>query len=76
MSLKRANGKQFTGAILDVRGAHVAQNIGRGTAVLHKMALLDRVPAVGEAVCVMYRQGRGHVVELLVSRDRGPTIGG
>jgi diguanylate cyclase (GGDEF)-like protein len=66
----RAHGKQFTGAILDVSAGRVAQNIGRGTVVLHDETRLDRVPAVGEAVCVMYQQGRGHVVELLVSRDR------
>jgi hypothetical protein len=66
----RAGGKRFTGAIVAIENGRVAQNIGRGTAILHRGSRLNRVPAVGEAVCIMYDRRRGHVVELLVSHDR------
>lgn len=66
----RACGKSFTGAILDVTGERVVQSAGRGMAVIHDAERLDRVPAVGEAVCIMYHGNRGHVVELLQTLDR------
>lgn len=66
----RACDKPFTGAILDVSGERVVQSSGRGMAVIHDAERLDRVPAVGEAVCIMYHDNRGHVVELLQTLDR------
>lgn len=68
----RAAGKPFTGAILSVDGGRVVQNMGRGVAVVHDAARLDRVPAVAETVCIMYDKERGNVVELLRSLDRAP----
>lgn len=65
-----ADGKRFTGKILEVGENRVTQNIGRGTAAIHDSQCLDRVPGVGEAVCIMYGHGRGQVVEVLKSRDR------
>ena len=69
----RTEGKKFTGAILEVRGRQVVQNLGRGAAVVHDASCLNRVPAQGEAVCIMYSGDRGHVVELLLSHDRLPA---
>lgn len=69
----RADCKAFTGTILSVEGGTVAQNVGRGMAVVHEATNLDRVPAVGEPVCIMYDAGRGQVVELLRSRHRSPS---
>ena len=66
----RACGKSFTGAVLDVSDERVVQNVGRGMAVIHSAERLNRVPAVGEAVCVMYHGDRGHVVELLQALDQ------
>jgi hypothetical protein len=39
-------------------------------AVIHDGKRLNRVPAVGEAVCIIYHGDRGHVVELLQTLDR------
>lgn len=68
----RADAKKFTGAILEVRGRQVVQNLGRGAAVIHDASRLNRALAQGEAVCIMYSGDRGHVVEL-ASHDRAPA---
>jgi diguanylate cyclase (GGDEF)-like protein len=71
----RADGNSFTGAILEVDGGRVVQNVGRGTAVIHDAARLNREPGVGEAVCIMYHGARAQVIELLRSQHREPGRG-
>jgi len=65
-----ADGKQFTGSIIASSDGRVAQNVGRGMAIIHDASRLDRVPAVGEAVCIMYNASHGRVVALLIDRNR------
>lgn len=49
------------GRVDDVRGGFVVQDGGRGVKVAHAMAVLDRVPVVGDMVEVLYAQGLGKV---------------
>ena len=67
-----ADCKSFTGTILAVGEGAVVQGGGRGSAVVHVGARLSHEPKVGEPVCIMYRDGRGHVVELCQRPDLIP----
>jgi diguanylate cyclase (GGDEF)-like protein len=63
-----AEGKRFTGIILMVRDGKVVQSIGRGVAAIHDATRLSEVPAARDMACIMYRGGRGKVVQLILSR--------
>lgn len=64
-----AEGKRFTGIVLLVQDGKVVQSIGRNVAVIHESARLTEIPAAREAVCIMYRSGRGRVIPLILSRE-------
>jgi diguanylate cyclase (GGDEF)-like protein len=63
-----AEGKRFTGIILRVQDGKVVQSIGRGVAAIHDATRLSEVPAARDMVCIMYRAGRGKVIQLILSR--------
>jgi hypothetical protein len=58
----------LTGIILMVRDGKVVQSIGRGVAAIHDATRLSEVPAARDMACIMYRGGRGKVVQLILSR--------
>jgi hypothetical protein len=66
----RAEGKWFTGRVLDVVDGKVVQSVGRGIAAIHEASHLDKVPLAGDAVSIIYHKGRGNVLQLTVSRAR------
>jgi hypothetical protein len=66
----RAEGKWFTGRVLDVAEGKVIQDAGRGIASIHEASRLDSVPSTGDAVSIVYHKGRGNVIPLIASRER------
>lgn len=48
---------------------HLVQSLGRDSVVVHELAKLDRVPALGKSVAIQYEGGRGAVVDR--ERQRG-----
>jgi len=48
---------------------HLVQSVGRDAVIVHDLAKLDKVPAVGKSVAIQYENGRGVVAEK--ERQRG-----
>ncbi len=53
---------------------HLVQSIGKGTFMLHELARLERVPAVGKSVVLQYRGGMAQLVDS--DRELTRTRGG
>jgi hypothetical protein len=65
----RAEGKWFSGRVLEVAHGKVIQSVGRGLAAIHDASHLDKIPSIGDAVSIVYHRGRGNVLQLIVSRE-------
>ncbi|MFJ3317212.1 TrfB-related DNA-binding protein [Herbaspirillum huttiense] len=53
--------RNFTGRVIAKADFHIAQDVGRGNVVVHSLARLAQVPAVGDAVTLEYRGGRAGI---------------
>lgn len=67
MMVQPENGVNYKGRVISRTEFHVAQDIGRRTAVIHRLSALDVAPSIGDVVHVRYENGRGCAV---VARDR------
>lgn len=65
-----AEAARMVGPVIARMDFHLVQSLGRDSVVIHELAKLDRVPAVGKSVAIQYEGGRGVVV------DRGRQRGG
>lgn len=61
--LAKGNGGRYAGVIVAQTQFHVVQDNGRGEGVIHNKLNLDKVPAVGTKVTVLYTEGRAKVTE-------------
>jgi predicted XRE-type DNA-binding protein len=67
------DGGAYRGKVLVSTEFHVAQELGRGTAMIHKLSALDVVPSVGQIANVRYVAGQGRTVitsDRMVERGR------
>lgn len=55
------NGGPFSGPIIAMSDFHVAQDVGKGRAMIHSKFDLDRIPDSGHRMSVKYEHGRGRV---------------
>jgi len=63
-------GESHVGDVLARTDFHLVQSKGRGSVVIHELAKLDRVPALGKTVTVEYQGDRGTVVDRIKDRER------
>jgi hypothetical protein len=61
---------RHTGQVVGVTGYHAAQSVGGNAAVIHTVAKLDQVPAVGKTATIQYQNGRGKVQDRSVSKSK------
>jgi hypothetical protein len=50
---------------------HVAQHVGKASAVIHCKHDLDKVPLMGDRIVVNYKEGQGQVKD---SREQGRSL--
>lgn len=60
---------RMVGTVIARTDFHLVQSLGRDSVVVHELAKLDRVPAVGKPVSIRYEGGRGVVADR--ERQRG-----
>jgi predicted XRE-type DNA-binding protein len=67
------DGVTYHGKVLARTEFHVAQDLGRCTAAIHRLSALDVAPSVGQVVHVRYENGQGRAVVASERRrnDRG-----
>jgi hypothetical protein len=51
----------FEGEVHAIEGNHLRQHVGRGRMVKHDLNVLSMQPAIGERVCIQYKNGMGFV---------------
>ena len=61
----------FAGAIISVDDSLIVQDNGDGHAVIHEVALLDKMPLLGGKVDIVYRGGLGSVSGMCVPKQQG-----
>ncbi|CAG2138411.1 hypothetical protein LMG19282_01492 [Cupriavidus campinensis] len=66
----KVDGKSM-GDVIARTDFHLVQSVGRGAVVVHELAKLDRVPAIGKSVAIEYRDGRGTVLDQQRELGRG-----
>ncbi|KAA0178836.1 hypothetical protein FX016_23170 [Cupriavidus gilardii] len=66
----KENGKTV-GEVIARTDFHLVQSVGRGAVVVHELAKLDRVPAVGKIVTVDYANARATVIDRARTNARG-----
>jgi hypothetical protein len=59
----------YRGSVIAETTQSLIQRISRQSAVIHQKDDLDRVPRIGEYVCISYTEGLGHVT---LVRERSP----
>lgn len=55
------DGQSYVGKIAAESAFHVAQDVGRGVAVIHDLRAMDKVAVGGDSLTVKYEGGRGRV---------------
>ena len=63
----------YRGSVIAETTQSLIQRISRQSAVIHQKDDLDRVPRIGEYVCISYTEGLGHVT-LVRERSRGKEL--
>lgn len=61
------DGVPYQGKVVARTEFHIAQDLGRCTAAIHRLSALDVVPSVGQVVHVRYENGLGRAV---IASDR------
>lgn len=66
LQLKSAdsNHGRYFGRVVVADGATIVQDAGRGVGVVHQLDLLSGVPNLGEAVDVLYSQGKARLIDI------------
>lgn len=65
------DGKRSTGNVVSRTDFHLVQFTGKDTVVIHELAKLARVPALGQTVAIQYSNGRGEIIDRSQERSRG-----
>lgn len=63
--------KSYSGMIIADSKLHVAQHVGKASAVIHCKHDLDKVPLMGDRIVVNYKEGQGQVKD---SREQGRSL--
>lgn len=61
---------RYMGTVLGNTVSHAVQGVGRSKAVTHQLTNLDRIPEVGQATRIVYKEGKG-IVGNVTNRMRG-----
>lgn len=67
------DGETHVGEVLARTEFHLVQSKGRGSVVIHELAKLERVPAVGKSVSIEYANDRAKVTDRAQDRNREHT---
>lgn len=62
------------GTVIARSDFHLVQSVGRGSVVVHDLAKLDRVPALGKSVSIAYSGGKGTVTDRGREQSRGGAV--
>lgn len=65
------DGKRSIGNVVSRTDFHLVQFTGKDTVVIHELAKLARVPALGQNVAIEYSNGRGEIIDRSQERSRG-----
>lgn len=65
------DGKRSIGNVISRTDFHLVQFTGKDTVVIHELAKLARVPALGQNVAIEYANGRGEIIDRSQERSRG-----
>lgn len=64
-------GKQAIGNVVVRTDFHLVQHVGKNDVVIHELAKIDRVPAIGRNVGIEYANGKGRVEDRSQEKERG-----
>lgn len=64
------DGESHIGDVIARTDFHLVQSKGRGAVVIHELAKLDRVPAVGRTVAIEYANDRAKVTERVKEKEQ------
>lgn len=64
------DGESHIGEVIARTDFHLVQSKGRGTVVIHELAKLDRVPAIGKSVTIEYKNERASVIDRVKEKER------
>lgn len=74
-SLMSSDAQEHFGVVLAIGDRFALQKTGRETFPLHRLAVLDQLPVMGQDVSIKYDKGVGVVLDQELVRARARTIG-
>lgn len=67
------DGEFHVGDVIARTDFHLVQSKGRGAVVIHELAKLERVPAIGKSVAIEYKNDRASVIDRVKDVERNLT---
>lgn len=65
------DGINAVGQVIARTDYHLVQSLGRDAVMVHDLAKLNRVPAIGKSVAIHYQEGKGVVADRDLTGERG-----